>query len=63
MAFDNVRTLNCYKLSQERMIITEWASQKTNSLFTAFISFHFGSYFPIHNVGVPLLLLYIKTNC
>ena len=69
MAFDNVRILNCFKLRAFILLSMSGCLKKQVVYFNSFHGFRLVDFntvwflFPIHKVGVPLLPLYIKTNC
>ena len=69
MAFDDARTLNCYK--RRTFILLSMSGRLTKQVvcFNSFCGLRLVDFDPfwlsflIHKLGVPLLLLYIKTNC
>ena len=71
MAFDSARTLhvNCYKVRTFTLLSMSGSLRKQVIYFNSFYGLRLVDFNPfwflflIHKVGVPLLLLYIKTNC
>ena len=69
MAFDNARTPNCYKLRTLILLSMSGCLRKQLIYFNSFCGLRLVDFdlswflFLIHKVGVPFLLLYIKTNC